>query len=94
MATVEITDDKATITINRITREFNVEWLDNHPKLIDCSIGIKIGRNGQKIWSVPAAIKKNANHGREWVISPAYMPLNSINRGICAVREIVGFAND
>ena len=98
MATIAISDDKATITINRETREFEIEWIDSHPKLIDCSIGIKIGANGQKVWSVPAAIKKNVNHGRvrqpEWVIAPAYMPLNSINRGFCAVREIVGFTND
>lgn len=98
MATVEIGDNKAAITINRETREFEIKWIDGHPKLIDCSIGIKIGANGQRVWSVPAAIKRNANYGRarqpEWVIAPAYMPLNSINRGFCTVREIVGFAID
>jgi hypothetical protein len=94
---VEINGDKAAIAIGSITREFEVKWIDSHPKLIDCSIGIKIGANGQKVWDVPAAIKRNKYYGRvrqpEWVLAPAYMPLNSVNKGFCAVREIVCFAD-
>lgn len=98
MAKVEINGDKATITVGGIARDFEVKWIDGgHSKLIDCSIGIKIGANGQKIWDVPAAIKRNKNFGRvgqsEWVLAPAYMPLNSVNRGFCSVREIVCFAD-
>ena len=101
---VDINNDQATISVGNVERAFDVEWTEcdgikgiKHPKLKGCDIGIKIGANGQKIWGVPAAIKRNKNFGRvrqsEWVLAPAYMPLNSVNKGFCSVREIVCFAD-